>query len=98
MNLRQDSSGFYLIPSSSEGDHRVDAANGTCSCGDFRNRCLPKQRAEAPFAAWPDKERTICKHLTQIYLALGMRAAKDAVVSTTQTQQTQPKRMLKHTW
>lgn len=102
MNLRQDSSGFYLIPSSSsEGDHRVDAANCSCSCGDDNNRCAPKRRLDQPFKAWPDKERTICKHLTQIYLEIGMRASQGREVahSTTQTTtHTQPKRILKHSW
>ena len=99
IDLRQDANGLYLVASSSsEGDHRVDAANCSCSCGDDNNRCAPKRRLDQPFKAWPDKERTICKHLTQIYLALGMRAAKDAEVSTTQTTQIQPKRILRHSW
>jgi len=66
---------FYVKSASGEGEYTVNALTSTCTCRDDIFRCAPKRRANQPFAAWPSKERTICSHQTQIFLALGRKRA-----------------------
>lgn len=74
--VRQGQDGLFYVESSSKRDveeQTVNILELTCTCHDDSCRLRSRRRERKPFSAWPDTERTICRHTTQVLLFLGLQ-------------------------
>lgn len=79
MKVRQGQDGLFYVESNSKREVQEQTVNIqelACTCPDDACRLRPRRRERKPFVAWPDTERTVCRHTTQVLLFLGLQVAE----------------------